>query len=301
MSMKERSSVVHVRSMSSLLRCPLTLGLLLAWACVAPLLPVQSAAAQSPILGTGAMQPSVGKFYLREQVIYRQFDGAPSTDGRDVRQVSSLTQFSYGILNNLSINLDIPLVYNDLRPSDAATGSSAFGFADLMLDVKWRVWQEDLGPTDTLRFALVGGVQIPGGTTSYLDSSEGGWNPVIGAVFSAVLGRHGFNLGAAWEFNTEGGDASGEPDTFTYEASYLFRLSPAVYGETTSHAAWYLVGELNGVQETNGNSQVFLAPGIMYEATWWTAEAFVQLPVYQSLEDRPDAEVFVGVGLRFLF
>ena len=47
--------------------------------------------------------------------------------------------------------------------------------------------------------------------------------------------------------------------------------------------------------------ELFLAPGIMYEAQGWALEASVQLPALQDLDHRPDNEFTVTVGVRMLF
>lgn len=256
-------------------------------------------AAQTPILGLGAMQPSTGRFYVHTMATYRQFDGDASTLERDVRQVSIATEISYALLSNVSINFDIPVIFNHLSSSSIATGDSATGIGDMELGVKWRFWQHDTGPTDTMRLALLGGVQIPGGTTTYWDSTEEGWNPLLGAVFSMVAGRHGANASAVWELDTAGGD---NPDGgLRGDLSYLYRLAPAEYGATTSHSAWYAAAELNGLYETNGNTQLFFSPGIMYEASWWTLDAAVMIPLAQDLKDRPETEIAFALGLRVSF
>lgn len=273
-------------------RVCVTLALMVWW-------PASAAPAQSPVIGFGAMQPAKGHFYTHVMPFYRQFDANESTQNRDVRQVSIAAQVSYALLSNVSITLDVPFYFNHLDPSATATGDSSAGFGDMSLLAKWRFWQHDTGPTDTLRLALIGGLQIPGGTTSYLDSTEEGWNPLLGAVFSVVQGRHGGNASVLWELNTEGGD---QPDGgLRSDLSYLFRLAPESYGEETSHAAWYLVAELNGLYETNGNHQLFISPGLMYEATWYTLDVSIMLPLVQELKDRPDLEIAVGVGLRLTF
>jgi hypothetical protein len=83
---------------------------------------------------------------------------------------------------------------------------------------------------------------MPGGTESYWDSTGEEWNPLLGAIFSMVRGRHGLNANVIYELNT-GGDS--QPDGFRYDASYLYRLSPATYGEESSGAAIYAVAEHN--------------------------------------------------------
>ncbi len=254
--------------------------------------------AQTPVNGFGAMQPSVGHFTVHSMVNYRQFDGDETTQERDIRQVSIATQVSYALLSNLAVTLDVPVLFNHLSRSAVATGDSATGIGDMSLLVKWRPWQNDTGPTDTMRLVLVGGIQMPGGTETYWDSTGEEWNPLFGAIFSMVRGRHGVNADVIYELNTGG---HSRPDGFRYDASYLYRLSPAEYGAESSGAAIYAVAELNGLYETNGNHQLFLAPGVMYEATWWTVDATVMIPLAQDLKDRPETEIAFGVGLRLSF
>ncbi len=267
-------------------------------AAIGVVLLASAAAAQTPVNAPSAMQPSVGRFNIHQMGYVRWFDGDSTTDGRDIVQTVSLTQINYGVLGNLALSLDIPLVYNHLDDAGpgGATGDSAFGFGDLKLLAKWRVWQLDTGPTDTRRISLLGGLQIPGGTNMYWDSSSDEWNPMLGAVFSIVEGRHGGNVSALYELDTGTGH-----DTLRYDLSYLYRIAPSAFDAQSSHGAWYAIAELNGLYETNGNNELFLSPGIMYEATWWTVDATLMIPVVRDLSDRPRTEIAFGVGLRVNF
>jgi hypothetical protein len=257
-----------------------------------------TAEAQTPVNAPSAMQPSVGRVNVHQMAYVRWLGGSESTDGRDVRQFVSLTEINYGVLGNLALSLDIPLVHNRFSGEGfgASTGESSKGLGDLALTAKWRVWQHDTGPTDTRRVSLIGGLQIPGGTEMYMDSSGDAWNPMLGAVFSIVEGRHGGNASAIYELDTGTG-----ADTLRYDLSYLFRLAPSQFDMTTSHGAWYAIAELNGLYETNGNNELFFAPGLMYEATWWTVDATLILPVVRDVSDRPKSEIAFGVGLRVNF
>lgn len=291
-------SEFHATSHDALVRRAPCRVINLTLAIVAALTAATAVHAQTPVNGFGAMQPSVGHFTVHTMVGYRQFDGDETTQERDIRQVSVATQISYALLSNLAVTLDVPVLFNHLSRSPAATGDSATGIGDMSLLVKWRPWQNDTGPTDTMRIALLGGIQMPGGTESYWDSTGEEWNPLVGVIFSMVRGRHGVNADVIYELNTGG---HSRPDGFRYDASYLYRLSPAAYGEESSGAAIYAVAELNGLYETNGNHQLFLAPGLMYEATWWTIDATVMIPLAQDLKDRPETEIAFGVGLRLSF
>jgi hypothetical protein len=177
------------------------------------------------------------------------------------------------------------------------------GIGDLMLQGKWRIHQHDFGPIDTSRFSIIAGLEIP--TFDNHFSTEG-VNPIIGGVYTHVQGRHGFNIAAQYKFNTGSGTqfnlggGLGSADALFYDASYLYRLSPAEYTPDTL-GAWYALIELNGIYETNGDNEISLTPGIMYEARTWTIEAGVRIPVWQDLDRRPETRFEVIAGLRLLF
>jgi hypothetical protein len=119
-----------------------------------------------------------------------------------------------------------------------------------------------------------------------------------GGVFSLVHDRHGFNASVLWEFYT--GDDDDDSDSLRYDLSYLFRLSPTEYTENTE-GALYAVVELNGNYGTNGDNQLFLSPGIMYEARTFTLDATIMIPVWQDLDYRADVEIAAGAGIRISF
>lgn len=75
-------------------------------------------------------------------------------------------------------------------------------------------------------------------------------------------------------------------------------MSPKEYAADT-HAAWYALCEVNGLYETNGDHEVLIAPGIMYEARTWTAEISVQLPLWNDIEERAELDYAIVTGIRF--
>jgi hypothetical protein len=80
----------------------------------------------------------------------------------------------------------------------------------------------------------------------------------------------------------------------------LFRLLPDQYTAETG-GALYAVAELNGFYGTNGDTEVYLSPGIMFEARTFTLDATVMLPVWQEVEHRAESEYLIGVGVRLSF
>jgi hypothetical protein len=261
--------------------------------------------AQTPINAPGAMQPSTNTGIYHVMPMYRKTSADAALGIPEADEYVLLSQIAYGIRNNFSIQLDAPLVYRDIQTGGgAAFDDSDFGFADSTLLAKWRLYQHDPAPTETVRFSVIGGLQIPGdGSVEFeMDSSNDAWDPIVGGVFSAVFGRHGFNADALWEFYT--GDDDGPPehqsDSLRYDASHLFRIAPAEYS-AQSTGALYAVTELNGFYGTNGDHEVFIAPGVMYESRKFTLDATVMIPVHQELEHRAETELIVAVGLRLSF
>lgn len=256
--------------------------------------------AQTPINAPGAMQPSTGTGVYHAMFLYRNRGADPSMGDLGADEYIALSQVAYGLARNLSLQVDVPIVYSD---ADTPTGSdSELTIADPTVLVKWRVFQNDPAPTETMRFSVIGGLQIPGDSTYRMDASHDAWDPIIGGVFSTVLGRHGFNASVLYEFYTGGDEGMGEAfsDSMRYDASYLFRIDPVEYtSESTS--AWYAVAELNGFYDINGDSELFLSPGVMYEARTFTVDASVMIPVHQDLDYRAETDIILGIGIRLSF
>lgn len=252
-----------------------------------------------------ATQPSVGRFYLREKLQYISFCDDPSPTDRDIDRFVLTSSLSYGISRTISATLDVPLVLSSTSSQLEDDRDEFFGVYDLSLSLKWRFWQEDFGPVDSIRLAAVGGIEIP---TYDKDHSSESWDPYAGLIFTAILGRHGVNQSLRYKFNsgdndfteftTRGGD--GENDAFFYDTSYLFRLAPSEYSADTK-GALYLTLELNGLYETNDDNEIILGPGILYEARRFAIEATVGFPIVGDVDERPEMNFVASIGFRFLF
>jgi hypothetical protein len=248
-------------------------------------------------------QPSVGSFYLRERLQYVRLGDDPSPADRDIDKVVATTTLAYGLTREWSVSMELPLVYENSTANHVGHDShTSFGVNDFTLAAKWRPWQYDLGPVDSLRFAVFGGVELPSGDGDFSSHSV---DPFLGGVFTGIIGRHGFNAALTYKnnngsdaFNTRAGD--GPSDAIRVDSSYLFRLSPAAYSSTTT-AATYLTLELNGLYETNGDWEVVVGPGLLYEARTFALEATVGLPVASDVDERPETELVLTFGVRFLF
>jgi outer membrane putative beta-barrel porin/alpha-amylase len=252
--------------------------------------------AQAPINSNVALQPSKGGLIIRQQFRYTEGDFQSPMGELDIQLVSSITTLVYGATDKVTLIVNTPLILSrriDNRTSGFDDTDS--GFADISVLAKVRVYRNDFGPTDTTRFDLIGGVELPTGADAFSSDSV---DPIIGGVLTHIEGRHAFDVDAVWKFNTGGG--SGGADLLRYDFAYIYRLTPAVYASEKPTALFGSV-ELNGFYETNGDQELFLSPGIQFVTQRWIVEATIQVPVWQDLSQRAERDFIVGIGFRVQF
>ncbi len=233
---------------------------------------------------------------IRQQFRYTEADRSAFAGDLEIRLSSSITTFVYGLSDELTLILDMPFVLSR-RTENNTTGDddTDSGLADLRLLSKLRLYRDDFGPTNTTRFDLIGGIELPTGGSEFTSDSA---DPVLGFVVTHIEDRHSFDADALWHFNTGGGDKA--DDLLRYDLAYIYRLSPESYASTHPTALFGSV-ELNGFYETNGDHELFVSPGIQFVTTRWIVEATVQIPVWQDLSHRAERDFVVGVGFRVQF
>lgn len=270
------------------------------WPLLVLVLAAAPALAQEATNSPAATQPAQGSLYLRQKLQYYKLGDDPSSTRRDIGKFVATTSLTYGLQPDMSLTLDVPVVYS-VQETPAGTDHEP-GINDFSVTFKYRPVQIDLNPIDSVRFAVFGGVEVPSGDG---DFSSHSLDPFIGGVFTAILGRHGFNQGLSYKFNT-GGDrfstraGDGPDDALRYDSAYLFRLTPAEYTAETT-AATYLTLEANGLFETGGDNEVLIGPGVLYEARTFAIEATIGFPMVQDVDERPETELVVALGFRALF
>jgi hypothetical protein len=261
-----------------------------------------AALAQEAMYTEAATMPSPGTFVLREQYHFAQYGKNPVTGSDSIHVHEWMSSLQYGIVRNISFRVDVPVQWRSEH--DGGDDDNDKGVEELDLMLKWRFFQSDTGGVDTLRAALMGGVEVPSGDDD--DYSGNTVSPMIGAVVTLVRGRHGFNQDVFFKWNTSGGTekynfgGEGDDNAFTHNTSYLFRLLPERYGADTI-GAWYATAEITGIYETNGDYELRWAPGIMYEGRLFALEIMAQLPLYEDVHDRPELDWRAGIGVRFAF
>lgn len=275
----------------------------LAVAAVAALSLTGGAFAQESTNVAAATQPAVGNWYLKQRLQFIQLREDPSSRRLEIDELVSTTTLSVGLTRNLALSFEVPTVLTSTSPGGSDVGRSVdVGLQDPRAELKWRPLQWDLNPIDSVRVAFTAGLEVPSGDGDYSSHS---FDPFAGVIFTTILGRHGFNAALQYKFN-QGGDGfttrpgDGPDDAFRYDASYLFRLVPAAY-EADTPAATYLTFEMNGLYETNGDNEIHIGPGLLYEAREFAIEATLHVPVTQDVRHRVQQDLIIGFGFRVLF
>lgn len=265
-----------------------------------------------------AILTAPGNVYVRQRFTYEALGIDPSPAHRDIHMLWLNTSINFGITRGVHGYVDIPIMYMEeatnpepmLVPAHLPTGPSndgpqynaEIGLADIALGVKWQVWSLNSGPTDSIRLALIGGLEVPSG---HYDNSSHSVDPFLGIAFNAIHGRWGGNVSIIYK-NNNGGDefnmryGDGPADAIRLGASAMYRISPDVY-EATTHGALYFQLELDTLYETNGDIETVLMPGLLYESRDWAVEFSVGGVVQQKVNDRPNRGLQVTLGWRLLF
>jgi hypothetical protein len=287
------------------MRVAIGIGLLITELLITELLITGSALAQEAPLTPSATQPSPGSWVLRTTARVSTFTGGAAPVEREGFLTEERVRLALGLTKELSVEANMPFYQaslEDPKPGQTAFDTDPAGLGDLDLTLKLRLWKEDLGPVDTMRVALFAGTEIPTATAGFGSRS---FDPVIGIASTTILGRHGIGTSLSYRFTTDDANDALLPgdslaDLVTAQAAYLFRIAPEEYGE--AHVgAWYVMAECIANYETNGDIDIDLAPGILYEGPRFAFEAGVLLPLYRELEHRPETGIGGYIGLRFLF
>lgn len=247
------------------------------------------ALAQEPTHSMAATQPSVGHFFFKTRLTHDDWD-APGADGSAWTLQQTVLA---GLPGRIALGLEI-------SATDREIGDVA-GLEDLRAFGTWRFLQRDLGPVDTQRAALIAGAILPTGDEELTRDAT---VPVVGAVLTDIRGRRGFNFAATWEFHSEPMPDplyAGEADAghLRVDGAWVWRIAPVAFGPDY-RAAQYFQFETRWDYETNGDSELRMAPGWLMEAPRFALEASLELPVAASLDARPERDWSVILGVRVL-
>jgi hypothetical protein len=249
-------------------------------------------------------QPPPGGWVVRGSVRATVFDGGSGV-ARDGTLLEERCRLALGLARDLSVKANLPIYrsfFDRPAPGQSDFDRRATGLGDLDLTLKLRILQMDLGPVDTIRVSVYGGTEVPTSTAGFGSRS---FDPQVGVTAMGIFGRHGLVQNLAWRFTTA---SAAEPllpgdttaDVFSFGTAYLYRIAPEEF--TVEHrGAWYLTAEAIGTAETNGDVELMLMPGILYEGPRLVLELTVGVPIVQDVRHRPEASFTASIGVRILF
>lgn len=235
--------------------------------------------AQEPAFMEAATHPGRQTFYTRALVSYASYD----LDGESVDDFAFISKSAYGLHPRLALLFDAEarsIEIGDTRES---------GLDDVTLRLKYRYLQLDTSPINTIRASATAGLIMPGDKRINPNRNPA---PRVGSAITAIFGRHGLNAQVDRKFLPETSDET------EVNASHLYRIAPSRYTRETK-GAWYTMLESLNTFMDNGDYQIDLAVGILYEARRWAAEAAFRLPLSEKGPRESDAKAIIGY--RHLF
>lgn len=251
-------------------------------------------AVAGPINSNVAFTPRQGGSILRLQYRYTEAQG---DSGRHVNTSAAIATYVYGLTPKLALFLNVPYMSREIHRFNKRLGhvsDTGAGFGDVSVLAKYRFHQEDIGPGRTIRWAVIGGLNIRTGDSDFTSDS---YDPILGTVWSWRHYRHRFDADLLYQFNTGGG--AQQHDLVRVDAAYSFRVYPAQLDQSATYEI-DTVAEFNGEYRTDGSHEIFLSPGIQLTTAQWTLESSVQVPVSQNLaRGQPEADYRFVIGMRF--
>ncbi len=254
-----------------------------------------SPAMAGPINTDVAFTPFKGGNMLRLQWRYEEADGNAGVQHKNVSVYRAT--WVHGLEPNLALIVNAPFVV--ARVDKFAKNRGRFqvqhdGLADITALLKLRFWQKDQGPLRTMRAAVLGGMNFRSGDTDFTSDS---YDPIVGVVYSMREDRSVFDADLIYQFNTAGG--LGRHDVLRYDLGFSYRLFPVTFEDDVLEEL-QVVAELNGSYNTNGDHEVFLAPGFQYTTEKWTWEISVQIPTIQEFSGyNADTDYRLVLGFKY--
>lgn len=262
-----------------------------------------SVQAQEAMWAEAATQPPSDTLRYRPMAHYVRYGGSPSGEFKRAEEFTVEHEFAIALKPDVSFTLTIPTTHrrtSGRHRGDANDNDSGIGDMHALAKIRW--YKADTGPIDTVRSSIFFGAELPSG---HRELSSKSVDPIVGIATTWIRKRWGGTFTVHYKMNTNQHDEGFEPgdskaDAFSIDNAVMYRLAPEKY-TMESKGAWYLIGEVNGIFETNADHEVMLSPGLMYEGWTWAFEASIQLPMLQQVDHRPERRFVLGLGLRFLF
>lgn len=241
---------------------------------------------------------------------------------------------SYGLLDDLTLNLRIPYIHRENIKSSEHThdnggsvdsaeslGDSS-GLGDIITLGKYRFLNRE-----TTQVALLFGAKLPTGKTDVSHEGEkleaehqpgsGSWDGLFGFAISRLTGPVSIDANMLYSVVTEGTQDTDLGDRLQYNLAVSYRIGGGTHDHgdfSHLHKALDLVLELNGewadqqkidgeTDNDSGGNEIFLTPGLRYVPTEkWSAQLAFSIPVVSDLRKGhadTDYKVFASIVRNF--
>lgn len=279
-------------------------GLLRGVAAMSVLVGVAAGAmAQEAMWAEAATQPPSQTLRYRPMAHYVRYGGSPSGEFKRAEELTIEHEFAFALKPDVSFSFTVPTTHrrtSGRHHGDSNDDDSGIGDMNALAKIRW--YKNDTGPIDTVRSSVFFGAEVPSG---HRELSSKSVDPIVGVATTWIRKRWGGTFTVHYKMNTNQEEEGFEPgdskaDALSIDNAVMYRLAPEKF-TMESKGAWYLIGEVNAIFETNADHEVMLSPGLMYEGWTWAFEASIQLPAIQNVDHRPERRFVLGLGLRFLF
>jgi hypothetical protein len=230
----------------------------------------------------------------------------------------TVLSIDHGFKPDLTATLLFPYVEKSLDTVALGT-QRASGIGDASVLLKYRVvdkgWKRS-----AFYVALIGGAELPTGTTSERDAGvrlapglqpgSGSVDPFVAVSATLSLDRFRFDNTVFYKVNTEGSQDFDEGDFFSVSSSVAYRFLHTRYpGPTASvkvglqyrHQGRDQISDVNVA--SSGSDELLARFGVtLHPKPAWDIKASVDVPVYQDVNGMQlaqDVRLFFGLGLRF--
>lgn len=233
--------------------------------------------------------PAAGHWTLRTtatRTLHEKTGDAPR------RTQLTRTRFDYGLSDEHALFLDLPFRGRGHR-HDPTLGDASLGW-------KWRFQDLNNEEGNTQRASLSLGATLPTGADRHTAEET---VPLAELAWMYTAERIGVGTSLAWQ---GAGEPYGRPlfagesgeESLRLAAALTYRLFLAKR-DPGFGASTYLILEAIGTREDDGDTELAIAPGLLYEAPHFAAELSLAIPTHSELTDRPESKGALLFGLRF--
>jgi hypothetical protein len=244
--------------------------------------------------------------------------GAHNTD----YNLNASLGIAYGITHHLTVSAELPYVRRDNLREGSAEGveriGTVSGIGDANLLAKYRLTGEH-----ELRFALIGGIKVPTGSTTKrspdgerLETEHqpgtGSWDPIVGASAAMKAGWLQITASGLYQFSGNGAQDTELGDRLQGGILLSHHFGPAEAerhheagedhhhhhdeaGMEPRHDSWDAFVEVGAewegrqkiageIEAGSGGTWVYAAPGVRFNsARGWSAAAAFAIPLWQDI------------------